>query len=197
MKPSTLVLAFTGTGLVRTSLSVVESKAKPYFIPRGKGLALTNVPVPLASPSSLLAGTKKVLGYSLLADSVMRGLDAGEFWYGDVAQNGVDGGLVSCRLMERFAHLAQTLKARALVVGLVENDGEVDPARDAVFHKRVDAALTCASRAGLATLDTYRGFEHADVIHDLQSFYRHQHFTDRGNRLAAQMVADALAAAGM
>jgi hypothetical protein len=50
--------------------------------------------------------------------------------------------------------------------------------------------LDCAAKAGLATLDTYDGFVAADV----DSFFVDWHFNDRGNALAARLIATALAA---
>lgn len=193
-EPSTFVLAFTASNIGRTELSSVAGKSKPYFVPEGEGLALRNVPVPMAAFPTMRSWVKNILGRSLLAVAVLRRLGATDFLYGDATWTSVEARVVSCRLMDRFARLVRNRGARALVVGLPEHNGEIDPAVDAFMQSRVTTALSCAAKAGLATLDTHAAFERAGARHDLESFYRHQHFTDRGNALAARLIADALAA---
>ena len=194
LEPSTFVLAFTASNIGRTELSAIGGKGKPYFVPEGEGLALRNVPVPVGSGSTTRSRVKSVLGRSLLVGAVLRRLGAADFLYGDATWTGAESGLVSCRLMGRFARLVRKQGARALVVGLPEHNGETDPAGEAIMYRRVAAALSCAAKVGLATLDTYAGFEKAGAKNDLESFYKLRHFTARGNALAARLIADALAA---
>ena len=198
VKPRTFILAFIGDDIARTALSVRETKAKPYFVVEGAGLALRNVPVPASSPWSPASSpwspasmARDILGYSFLLDYAMRRLDAHELWYGDMVGTGMDGDLVACRLMERFAALVRRHAAKALVVGLPEYD-TTDPLADGILHGRVTAALSCAAKAGLATLDTYPGFGRAGVSGDIAGFYKNQHLSARGNALAARLIAAAL-----
>ena len=51
-----------------------------------------------------------------------------------------------------------------------------------------------ASGLALATLDTYEGFVAAGVGRDIDAFFVDSHFNDRGNALAARLIAAALAA---
>mgnify|MGYP003911508547 CR=1 FL=1 len=53
LKPSTVVLAFIADDILRTALAVRDAKGKPWFVPDGEGLALSNVPVQAAVQSSL------------------------------------------------------------------------------------------------------------------------------------------------
>ena len=192
LKPRTFILAFIGDDIARATLSVRESKAKPYFVADGEGLALRNVPVPTPSSSAWASAARGILGHSFLLDYFMRRLGAHELWYGDMIWTGMDEELIACRLMQRFAALVRRHAATALVVGLPEYDGRIDPLADAVLHRRVTAVLACAARAGLATLDTYEGFARAGVSSDIDGFYRVLHLSERGNALAARLIAAAL-----
>lgn len=192
LKPRTFVLAFIGDDIARAALSVRESKAKPYFVADGEGLALRNVPVPTPSSSAWATAARGILGYSFLLDYFMRRLGVQELWYGDMIWTGMDEDLIACRLMQRFAALVHKHSATALVVGLPEYDGMTDPLVDTVQHRRVTAALSCAAKAGLATLDTYEGFAREGVSGDIDGFYRILHLSERGNALAARLIAAAL-----
>jgi hypothetical protein len=194
LKPTTVVLAFIADDITRTGLSVRDSKAKPYFLPAGSGLALHNVPVPTAAAPRWLTDARDVLGYSHLLDTVMKRLDATALWYGNVIRTGADENVVACRLMARFAALARDQDAKALVVGLPQYVAWRDSAGLLAEHKALAAALDCAAKAGLPTLDGFVPFEREGVGRDPDSYYAEYHLTDRGNALAARMIAAILAA---
>ncbi|MDI1285054.1 MAG: GDSL-type esterase/lipase family protein [Reyranella sp.] len=192
-KPRTMVLAFIGSDIERTALSFRDFKHKPYFVPAGDGLELRNVPVPTTPLSGPLVAMRSVLGYSHLLDTLMRRLDAYDFWFGNNVGTGIDGVLVSCRLMERFAALARKYNVKALVVALRQSDRWNHPLQRAVVEQKVAAVLACARQAGLATLDTSAAFAAAAATTD-PAYFVADHYTDRGNALAASLIAAALAA---
>jgi hypothetical protein len=202
LKPSTVVLAFIADDISRTALAVRDSRAKPWFVPDGKGLALRNVPVPAPAPatapaaagaSSPLTTARHLLDYSHLVDRIVRGLGVQQSWYGREVGTGADPFVVSCRLMERFAALVKRERATALVVALPEQGVFLDAKAAAGQRQALNRMLGCAARAGLATLDTRAAFERENVGRDLSAYYALAHFTDRGNALAARAIAASLA----
>ena len=110
------------------------------------------------------------------------------------SSTGLDADLISCRLMARFAELVRREGAKALVVAFQQADGWTNPSLGAAQRRRTGAVLDCAAKAGLATLDTYDGFIAAGVGRDVDAFFVDWHFNDRGNALAARLIAAALAA---
>jgi hypothetical protein len=193
VKPRTMVLAFIESDIDRTALSAREFRFKPYFAPTGKGLELRNVPVPMGRAAPPFDGVRAVLGYSHLLDYVMRRLGKVRLWYGGGIGTGMDADLISCRLMGRFAELVRREGAKALVVAFQQADGWTSPSRGVAQRTRTTAVLDCAAKAGLATLDTYEGFVAAGVGGDIDAFFVDSHFNDRGNALAARLIAPALA----
>jgi hypothetical protein len=196
VKPHTMVLAFIESDIGRTALSARESRFKPYFVPagQGQGLELRNVPVPTERASPPWDSVRAVLGHSHLLDYVMRRLGKVRLWYGDGIATGVDADLISCRLMARFAELVRREGAKALVVAFQQAGGWTNLSLGAAQRRRTSAALDCAAKAGLATLDTYEGFSAAGVGRDVDAFFVDWHFNVRGNALAAQLITTALAA---
>ena len=194
IKPSIVVLGFIEDDIERTVLAARLSVSKPYFAPTSDGLELRNVPVPRRPYVASFDIARRVLGYSYLLDFAMRRLGATDLWYGNTLKTGFDADLLSCRLMQRFADLIQRQKARALVVALPEYQSWTDSGVGASQRKRLTDVLACASRAGLATLDAHDGFVASGVDKDPDAFYAIWHFNDRGNAVAAKLIAAALAA---
>lgn len=194
VRPRTMVLAFIVSDIDRTALSAREFRFKPYFAPVGQDLELRNVPVPMGRASPPFDGVRAVLGYSHLLDYVMRRMGKVRLWYGGSIGTGMDADLISCRLMGRFAELVHREGARALVVAFPQADGWTTPPLGAAQRRRTSAVLDCAAKAGLATLDTHDGFVAAGVGRDVDAFFVDSHFNERGNALAARLIATALAA---
>lgn len=193
-KPQTIVLAFIGSDIERTALSFRDFKHKPYFVPAGDGLELRNVPVPITPLSGPLVAVRRVLGYSHLLDTLMRRIGAYDLWFGNNISTGIDGVLVSCRLMDRFAALVQKYNANALVVAFQQRDRWNYPLERTAVAVRVAAVLACANRAGLATLDTSPAFAAAGAAKDPAAYFVADHYADRGNALTASLIAATLAA---
>jgi hypothetical protein len=192
LRPATVVLAFIADDISRTQLSVRDSRAKPYFVPDGEGLALRGVPVPEAGFPSSMTTAREIFGYSLLFDRIVTRLGLRPFWMGREKGTGVDPFVVSCRLMDRFAALAKREGAAALVVALPEEGVFFDARAAAGQHEALTRVLGCAARAGLATLDTSPAFAKEDVGRDIDAYYTMMHFTGRGAALAAREIAAAL-----
>jgi hypothetical protein len=158
VKPRAIVLAFIEDDINRAGLTIRQGFRKPYFVPAGETIELRGVPVPRTPVSDAFDVVRRVLGYSYLIDFVMRRLDAVDLWRGDTFKSGVDGDLVSCRLMGRFAALARREDAKGIVVAFPLDIAKVGARDAATIRARVTRVLDCARRAGLATLDAYEGF---------------------------------------
>jgi hypothetical protein len=192
LKPSTVVLAFIADDISRTALSVRDFRSKPYFVPDGEGLALRNVPVPEASFPPSMTWVLNLVGHSHLFDRIVTRLGLRPYWTGREIGTGADPFVVSCRLMDRFAALAKREGARSLVVALPEQGVFFDAKAAAGQHEALTRVLGCATRAGLATLDTTPAFRRETVGRDIEAYYTMMHFTGRGAALAAREIAAAL-----
>lgn len=191
-RPQTIILAFIEDDMNRAGLSIRQAVHKPYFVPVGDGIELRNVPVPTAPVSGFFDPVRRILGYSYLLDFMMRRIGADDFWHGDSAKTGADVELVSCRLMERFAALVRRVEAKGVVVAFRNDLAGVDADEAARLRQRIAIVLACAKTAGLGILDTHDGFAAAGADRDSNAFYFDRHFTDRGNALAARLIASTL-----
>ena len=192
LRPGTVVLAFIASDIDRAGRASRNMRYKPYFAVSGDGLELRNVPVPTAPVPGPDMPIRRVLGHSYLLHFVMSRLGAYELWRGDTVDSGQDSDLVACRLMARFAMLAQREKVEALVVGFPRYEDWAWPKNGERQHRRVAAVLDCARRAGLKTHNTKEAFVKAGVAEDPQSFFSDWHFNDRANALAARLIASVL-----
>lgn len=190
--PDTIVLGFIAHDVGRVGRSVDESAHKSYFDPTGSGLELRNVPVPTTPFMGPRAWPRRILGYSYLLDFVMRRVGANTLWYGAEVPTGADDSEVACRLMDRFAELAQRHRVRGLVVSLAQYSSWTVPGAGAKDRAVISRVLECARRRGLQTLDTYDAFAAAGATSNPDSLYAEWHFNDRGNALAAKLVAEVL-----
>ena len=193
-KPRTLILAFIADDIDRTMLSIHNNAHKPYFVAAGQGIELRNVPVPTTPTHGNLNLMRRIFGHSYLLDFIFRRLGLNEWWAGSSIYVHSDGDLVSCRLMDRFAALVRKEDAKGLVVAFDEVHAwkDSDKAWTERDRKHVATVLACAKKAGLATLDTHDGFAAADVASAVADYYVELHLTDRGNALAAKLIAAAL-----
>lgn len=185
--PRTVVLAFIAHDIDRAGLAAKDSTYKPYFVAKGDGLDLRNVPVPRTPMAGPHAWPRRILGYSYLLDFTMRRLGAFELWYGAQVSTGEDTQAIACRLMSRFARLVQEATAQGLVVALPQYNDWTDATVQAVDHKRMSLVLECARRRGLQTLDTYGAF--ASIAGDPRTLYVDWHLNAAGNAVAAGLIA--------
>jgi hypothetical protein len=155
---------------------------------------LRNVPVPpRPDPRTTLSFWQRTLGHSFLFDFVMRRLDLLYDWFGDhvrIHPPG-DGERIACLLTERLRELQASTGARVLV--LAEYDPMVWQKQDFAAEQRrmVRGLLDCARKRGLATADSYETLAMAPG--GPQTLYEQWHMNDKGNRVIAGVVANALA----
>ena len=190
--PQFIVLAFIADDIYRSGLAVRHGIHKPYFVPVGDGLALRNVPVPTERYSHALDPVRRILGYSELLNFAMLGLGLEEYWLVGDAPTGAAADLVTCRLMDRFALLVRRRGSKGLVVGLPSDPRSFSAGDMANQKAGVAAALSCADKAGLATLDTHDAFVAAGIERDHDAFFFDFHLTNRGNGIAARLIASTL-----
>ena len=195
-RPSLVILAFIEEDIDRLGDAAHSRRYKPWFAPTasGDGLERRGVPVPPAPYDGPTHLWRRVLGYSYLADVVMRHLDLAELWEGVNLPNGVaDTDLVACRLMQRFARELKQHGLPGLVVALPEYREWVKPALHVVAHRRNEAVLKCAREAGLRTLDVWDDLVKAGIVRSPEDFNNDgMHLNARGHALAARSIAAAL-----
>ncbi len=198
LHPQVVVASFTPDDVHRTELRVAWTKNKPYFTlqedggQEDGGLALHNVPVPAETREwASLRPLSRLLGWSMLVDTVVRRLGLQEHWYVDAVAASPDGAgdEISCRLMRRLAEIGVPVLMVAQYGRLTWDADDVDRQAD---HRRSQHVLACAARAGLATLDTFDPVGRALTAEGKDALYRGVHHTPQGNRLVATAIAEAI-----
>ena len=193
-KPAAIVVSFIADDIRRTEMRRQWGAEKPYFDLQSDALVLHNVPVPTRpDPRTTLTFCQRTLGHSVLFDFVLRRLDLLYDWFGDhvrVHRPG-EGGRIACLLTERLRELQVSSGARVFV--LAEYDPMVwqDPEFSAEQRRMVRSLLACARQRGLGTIDSFEAL--AGAPGGPRGLYGLWHMNDKGNRLIAGLVADALA----
>lgn len=201
LKPSLVILAFIEEDIDRLGHAAHARRYKPWFAPAAAttatatdGLELHGVPVPPDPYDGSHDLWRRVLGYSYLADVVMRHLGLFDLWDGVNLPNGVaDTDLVACRLMQRLARDLKEHDIPGLVVALPEYREWLMPALHVVARRRNEAVLTCARDAGLRTLDVWDDLVKAGLVRAPEDFNNDgMHLNARGHALVARSIAAAL-----
>ncbi|MFO1161154.1 MAG: GDSL-type esterase/lipase family protein [Reyranellaceae bacterium] len=195
--PGAIVVGFIQDDLRRAEMSRVWGANKPYFDMAGEALTLRNVPVPEpAGTQATLTFWQRLLGRSVLVQITMDALGLLDDWSLDYVRVHVsgEGGHIACLLMQRLAALGRQSEARVVVVALYDADawrwrwlGLL-----ARQQRATAATLSCAARAGLATIDTYDAFAQVIDSTGVDSLYHRWHPNAAGNRLIAELVATRL-----
>jgi hypothetical protein len=202
LEPRTVLIELMDASIQWTSYSVF-GMPKPYFTLANGKLTAHNAPVPQALPSDGLprTGWLKLLGsYSLIVDRAMSTIDANA-WYGQaetVTRIQNDPINVSCALLQRFKLEAEERNIRVALLSLfnapqiMSADG---PPPNIVSVER------CARSMGfqlISALDRMRALYREDPKNMEALFFKQNdlftHFTPRGNREVAMIVAQALKA---
>jgi hypothetical protein len=192
-RPSAIVVGFIADDIRRTEMRRQWGAEKPYFDFQGNGLVLRNVPVPpRPDPRATLSFWQRTLGHSFLFDFVMRRLDLLYDWFGDhvrIHPPG-DGERIACLLTERLRALQASSGARVLV--LAEYDPMVwqSPEFAAEQRRMARGLLACAQQRGLGAVDCFDAL--AATPGGPRGLYGLWHMNDKGNRVVAGLVADAL-----
>jgi hypothetical protein len=188
-KPGAIVVGFIADDIRRTEMRRLWGADKPYYDTNGQTLTLRNVPVPpRAAPQTTLNFWQRTLGYSYLADFIMRRLDLLYDWYGDhlrVHPPGT-GERIACLLTARLAELQRSSGARVLLVAEYDPVVWDDPAFAAKQREMTGALLGCAQKQGLATLDSYDAMVGTSKPRQL---YVQWHMNGEGNALIARAIA--------
>jgi hypothetical protein len=199
VEPEAIVIDLMDTTIQWASYSVF-SMPKPYFTFAQGKLTEHNVPVPQFLPSDGLprVGWLKSLGsYSLIVDRVMATIDANA-WYGEaesIVQIQNDPINVTCALLQRLKLKAELKKIRVALVSLFAG-GQVTAKAPPQSVLRVE---NCARSMGIQVIsvfDRMRALYREDP-HILEALYgKHgdllSHYTPRGNREVAMVVAEGL-----
>lgn len=191
IKPGVIVAAFIADDIRRTEMRRMWGAEKPYFVlENGKAVA-KNVPVPpRPDPKSTLSIWQRTLGHSYLFDFMLRRLDLLYDWFGDhirVHPAG-SGERIACALTERLAVLQKQSNAKVLLVALYDPVVWQDAKFAAEQQHLTQTLLGCADKQGVAILDTF-----ADLRKNGASkLYKLWHMNAAGNKLVAELVANAL-----
>jgi hypothetical protein len=192
-RPSAIVVGFIADDIRRTEMRRQWGAEKPYFDFEGKGLVLRNVPVPpRPDPRATLTFWQRTFGHSFLFDFLMRRLDLLYDWFGDHLRSHPpgDGERIACLLTERLRELQASTGAKVIV--LAEYDPMVwqKPEFAAEQRRLVRGLLACAEQRGLGTVDSFDAL--AAAPGGPRGLYGQWHMNDKGNRLIAGLIADAL-----
>lgn len=194
-RPGTLVVSFIADDVRRTRMRILWGLDKPYFDVVDGGLILRGVPVPPpVEAMKPIDHVRAVLGYSFLADVVMRRLDLDDYWLSGQPEHAKeahdDGEAVSCLLMDRLRQLGRDQGADVLLVAQYTPHAWVRESTLRFESGIVDEVLACAQASGLRTLDTRNAFETAISEAGVDHYYINRHMTSAGNRLTAELIAD-------
>ena len=188
--PAAMIVTFTADDVARGELSRVWGAEKPYFELVGGRLELRHVPVPQSEPVDLF--WQKALGWSLVAEKVVRALDEVDWWYANrrrALPKGA-GESLACPLMRRLAQLS----IPTLVVAQYPPRTWRDTRKFAGGQRRLTGiVLRCAEEAGLGALDTFQIVQDAVRARGVDALHRVWHHNSEGNRLIADAVAAELA----
>ncbi|MBV8391650.1 MAG: hypothetical protein JOY81_00565 [Alphaproteobacteria bacterium] len=193
-KPQLLVVAVIADDLRRSEFRHQWGREKPYFTLTQEGqLALQNVPVDPNAPLPLWLSTlQHTLGWSALAEQVMRRLGLSYEWQGASvrATPAGTGQKLACPLMDRLAKL----KVPTLVVGIyaphVWRLKDKPPlVVDDLANTRL--MLDCAARAGLTPFDSYAAID--KVAKADPSAFNNFHYALPATKALAEAVADVIA----
>ena len=201
-RPLALVLSFSYDDVRGAQLLQRTGMEKPYFDVVDGRLELRNRPPARNRPRVEQVGAvRAVLGYSYFVDWLARRSGATAWWYApgfSEVRAHADGLQVACLLMQRLKALQDSAGASVLVVAHYPPRDLATPDDPRSVEDLGGSArlLECAKRNGLATLDTLpalRARYRADPSAFIGQYYVHSVPSAAGHRLAAELVADALA----
>jgi hypothetical protein len=188
VKPAAIIMSFIADDVRRTEMNRVWGAEKPYFELVDGALVERNVPVPLPpAPRQTLDIWRVLLGRSLLFDTVLHALDWHYKWYIDDerALPRHAGDQLVCPLLERLAALGVPV----LVVAEYDPFHWLDDGYRSVTRHADDLVLSCATAAGLATLDLFDTIDAAVRTRGLRTIYREHHPAPAGAEITARRIA--------
>lgn len=185
-RPAAIVLSFIADDLERNARSRMWTIAKPWFELKEDRL-VAHAPLPEEAGCNSLPFWRRMLGWSLLVDVVVRQLPWQSLWFYDdelVMPQGT-GWTLGCPLIARLA----MLEVPVLVVIQYARDEwrphpHGNPANAWTRH-----VADCARKAGMAVLDTMDVLDGAVRAGGLDAVYREGHHSPQGNRIVAAAIA--------
>jgi hypothetical protein len=188
VKPLFVVMGFTPGDIRRSEVKMAWSREKPYFAVTDGRLDLRNVPVPGQPKAAVpLPVAARLLGWSALADEVVRRLGIQRGWYFDEIQAVPPGTgeTIACLLMPRLAAIGAPVVVVAQY-GRAYWTGDAErKARDLSAVRKV---LNCASEAGLIPIDLADPMKPAIEARGVDALFRTDHHSADGNRVAADLI---------
>jgi hypothetical protein len=188
VKPLFIVAGFTPGDIRRTEVKMAWSREKPYFAVADGRLELRNVPVPGRpdEPVSLPVAAR-FLGWSALADEVVKRLGIQRGWYFDEVQAvpAGTGETIACLLMPRLAAIGVPVVVLAQYGRAYWTADEEGKTRDRRVVRKV---LDCASEAGLIAIDLADPMRPAIEARGVDALFRTDHHSAEGNRVAADLI---------
>ena len=189
LHPVAIVVGFIADDLHRDEMSRLWGGEKPYFELKGDALELRNVPAPI-SPivQGELSFWRRMLGWSMLVDKIVRRLGWYPKWYWDDIQALPTGAgeRLACPLMRRLASLKIPTLVVAQYLPHVWKEGQAFANEQRRLSQGV---LRCAADAGLRTLDSFSVIDDVVRKRGIEAVYRVWHHTPEGNRLVADAIA--------
>jgi hypothetical protein len=188
VKPLFVVVGFTPGDIRRTEVKVSWSREKPYFAVTDGRLDLRNVPVPGRPHAPVaLPEAARLLGWSALADEVVKRLGIQRGWYFDEVQAVPPGTgeTIACLLMPRLAAIGVPVVILAQYGRAFWTTDEEGKARD---RRAVRKVLDCASEAGLIPIDLADPMKPAIEARGVDALFRTDHHSAEGNRAAADLI---------
>ena len=179
-RPSTVIASFIADDIQRMEMSRVWWRDKPWFAIEGDELVLKGVPVPNRTPILPVHIRGRVDQVLIRWPQYLQHL-VGYHWR--VHRRG-HGLVLAQRLIERLAALRHS--ARIVVMAQYAMNDFADFSIDKVRRSATQSVLACASRHGLATLDT---FQRLYAEPRRREFYGSVHLNARGNAVAGAALA--------
>ena len=186
--PVAIVAGFTPADIQRSELKVSWGRQKPYFALTGGRLELRNVPVPgrphAPVPVPLAA---RLLGWSALADEVVKRLGIQSGWYFDEvrATPPGTGETIACLLMPKLAAVGVPV---VVVAQYGRSHWTADAERKALNLRAMRKVLGCASEAGLVPLDLADPMRAAIEARGIDALFGRDHHSAAGNRVVAGLI---------
>ena len=188
VKPLLVVASFTPGDIRRTEVKVAWSREKPYFTATDGRLELRNVPVPGRPDAPVpLPEPARLLGWSVLADDIVKRLGIYKGWYYDEVQAVPPGTgeTIACRLMPRLAAIGVPV---VVVAQYGRTHWKADAERRARDIRAVRKVLDCASEAGLIPFDLSEPMKPVIEARGIDALLRTDHLSAEGNRVVADLI---------
>lgn len=184
--PSVIIVSFIADNILRTEMSRMWWRNKPWFTIEDDQLVLKGVPVPNRTRLPLHIRRRMDRVLVDLSPSLQHLLG----YHKRVHRPGF-GLEIARRLIERLARMQADRQVKIVVMAQYPPHTWIYPAFADEQRRLAQAVLDCAANHGLATLDTFRRLTTEPKPQD---FYAVTHMNARGNLMIASLLAATLPA---